>query len=192
MSRIAALLACWFVLGLELGLRHVFAVEFGSPPLTITPSLSVPLLAFFCLHASAHSAIWACVLCGVVMDLLWWPGASSGPPGAVLGLYGIGYAISAWCIVRVRSLLIRKSPLTLVVLSVAFAMIAQTWIVLIMGLRTFYDPVEWELGREFVGRIMSAGLTGAAGLAAWIVLTPLTGLFGFHQPVSRFGPGRGY
>lgn len=192
MSRVAAVLACWIVLGLELGLRHVFAIEFGSPGVTISPSFIAPLLVFFCLHATPHSAVWACLLVGVVMDLLWWPGASAGPSGAVLGFYAIGFTIASSAIVRLRGVVIRKNPLTMIVLSVGFVMIAQTWITLMLGLRSTYDPIEWNIGSQFVGRIGSAGLTGATALALWLVLTPLMPLFRFHQPLSRFGAGWGH
>lgn len=192
MSRVSALIACWILLGLELGLRHVFAIEFGAPGVTIAPSFLVPLLVFFCLHATAHAAVWTCVLAGIAMDLLWWPGATSGPPGAVLGLYAIGYGISGWAILRVRSVMVRKNPLTLIVLSVGFMMIAQTWITLLLGVRSIYDPIEWSVGSQLVGRIASAGLTGASALALWLVLTPLMPVFRFHQPLSRFGAGWGH
>lgn len=190
MSRIAALIACWVALGLERGLAGLVQIELGS--LTVAPSIVAPVLVFFCIHATQQSALWTCLITGVALDLAWSPSSSTNEPGVVLGMYAFGFTLSAWFVLLSRGVVIKKNPITLCVLSVAFVMIAQTWISLVMGLRSVYDTVLWDTGLEWTSRMAGAGLTGLVAIAWWLVLTPIMGVFGFHQPLSRYGAGRAH
>ncbi|MEO0513086.1 MAG: hypothetical protein AAF108_09355 [Planctomycetota bacterium] len=189
MSRAAALLACWIAIGLERGFASVFLIELGS--LRIAPSVAAPVFVFLALQASRASAVWVCVLTGAALDLTWSPGTATGA-GVMLGPYAIGHLLGAAFLLKARGSVDKKNPLTLIVMSVAFMIIVQTFVSLVMGLRSVYDTIEWSMATEWTSRMASAGATGFLALAWWIVLRPVTPLMGFQQPLARFSSSRSY
>jgi hypothetical protein len=100
-----------------------------------------------------------------------------------IGPGAIGMVLGAQFVLLVRGMVIRRNPLTLVVLSVSAGIIAAICTVAIITVRQWIwaDPIEWAPRHELVQRLFSALVTGGSALAMSFVLLPLTPLLGLHQ-----------
>lgn len=175
---VAAVFA-YVLLGLELAVSP--ALAFG--PTGVAPSFLIPLVAFVALHAPHLPTLWFALILGAVIDLTGPLPASEGRPAVVtLGPMALGYLAGAYVALTSRGLLVRRNPLTLIVLSVLVALVAHLVATTLLTFRSFYDPILlWSPAEQLGRRTLSALYTAATGAALTIILTPLTGLFGFQD-----------
>jgi hypothetical protein len=173
---VAAVFA-YVLLGLELAVSP--ALAFGS----IAPSFVIPLVAFVALHAPAVPALWFALIMGALLDLTGPLPTTDGRPAVVtLGPMALGYLAAAYVALTSRGLLVRRNPLTLIVLSIVVALVAHLVATTLLTFRSFYDPVlMWSPAEQLGRRVMSALYTGATGAVMTVILTPLTHLFGFQD-----------
>ena len=183
MNWIVFALMAWLAFGFEIGLRPLISPGDGS----IAPSLVIPLLVYVALWAPARTALWAALILGLCADLL--SSIDLAPTGAaiVIGPRAIGYLVAAQLVIASRGVVIGRSPVTMVVLSVIAAFVAGVVVVSLLTLRSFYDPIVWDPGRQLGVRFFSALYTGVSALAMSLVLIPMGPAFQFpHAPGARF------
>ncbi len=169
----------YLFLAVEIGLRE----GLGIGPRNTSPSLVIPLIVFVALHAPALATLWTAALLGVVVDLSTLRG-----PGAVVvvGPHALGYLLAAYFVLTIRGVMIKRSPWTLVVLSIVAALLAHIVVVALFVFRKIYgEAIDFVAWRELVDRFIRSLLTGAAALVLSAVLFPVTGLFGFTDPHLR-------
>lgn len=181
MNVIAVAVIAWLCLGLELGLRDLFA--FG--PLGIAPSFVLPLVVFLALSAPPRAALWAALVLGIIIDLTWPITRSDGGTLISIGPYALGYLIGAQVVISLRGMVMAKNPLTLVVLTVFAAIVGQILLVAILGIRSSYDPIAFEPIPQLMARLLGAVMTGASALAMSLVLIPLAPLLGIDPNHPR-------
>lgn len=177
-------LAAWVVFGLELALLPVFDAGSGG----VHPSMVIPLLVFVAINAPRRPTLWAAIILGVVMDLLSpMPGADGGTV-TIVGPNALGYLLAAHFVLAVRGMLIRRNPLTLVVMSILGALIAQIVVIAIFTVRDIgTNPLIWDAGDQLVGRSFSSLYTGVSALLLSFIFFALAPFFGFHTTVpTRF------
>jgi hypothetical protein len=169
----------YVLLGLELALKPALAIE---PP-GIAPSFVLPLIAFVALHAPALPTLWVALAIGLVLDLTDPVLAADGRyEVTVMGPMALGCLGAAYTSLTIRGLLVRRNPITLVVLAVLVSAIAGVVAVAMLSMRSIYDgAVVLRPTEELLRAVLSAVYTGGSATVLAIVFVPLSGLFGFHQ-----------
>ncbi len=176
-------LVSWVAFGLEIGLRPLLSPGQGN----IAPSFVIPVLVYVALWSPARTALWAGLILGLAADLT--SAIDLNPVGAatIVGPHAIAYLLAAQLVVAARGVVIGRSPVTLVTLSVLASLVSGILVVAILTIRGFYDPIVWSPGAQLGFRTLSALYTGLIALALYLILTPLGGAFSFqHAPAARF------
>ena len=177
-------LFAWVLFGLELALGPIFDAGSGG----VHPSMVIPLLVFVAINAPRRPTLWAAIILGIVMDLLSpVPGADGGTV-TIIGPNALGYLLGAHFVLAVRGMLIRRNPLTVVVMSVFAAFIAQIVVIAIFTIRDIgANPLMWDAGDQLVQRSFSSLYTGVSALLLSFVFFAFGPVFGFQSAVpTRF------
>lgn len=185
MSWIAFAVIAWIAVGLEVGLKDT--LELGSSG--IAPSFVLPLAIYIAMSATPLAAQWACLALGLLVDLTWLvavdPSATVAPP-TVIGPHALGYFVACHFVLALRGAVLRRNPLSLVLLSFLGAIFADLIVVAFFTLRWMTgDPIAWSPAHELGVRIASAVYTGFLALPMAWVLMPLSPTFGFPNVVGR-------
>jgi len=177
-------LIAWVCFGLELALLPVF--DAGSRG--VHPSMVIPLLVFVAINAPRKPTLWAAIILGVVMDLLSPMPAVDGGTITIIGPHALGYLLGAHLVLTVRGMLIRRNPLTMVVMSMFVMLVAQVVFVSIFTARDLVsDQLIWDASEQLTQRLFSSLYTGISALLLSFVLFALGPVFGFHTAVpTRF------
>jgi cell shape-determining protein MreD len=153
----------------------------------IAPHIVVTLAVFVCLFASRLSALSACLLLGVMMDL------TVPPPGAnivyVIGPYGLGLLFGGYLILQMRTMVFRQRAVTIGALSFAATLAMAIVMIAIYMIRSWYgenvtypvaDSLAWELFRH-IGIAIYTGLFAIP--LGWLLLAtyPLWGFQAYHS-----------
>ncbi len=183
MNPLPVILLGWLAVGLETSLKGSLSIRVGS--VEGAPSFVIPVAAMVAICAPPAAALWTALLLGLVCDL-----TAQIPTTTVgviyhLGPGATGMALGAQFVILVRGLVIRRNPVTLVVMSIAMGIIAAICSVAIIQVRQtiWHDPIEWSATRELMQRLFSAIVTGGSALVMSIVLLPLSPLLGL--PLSQ-------
>jgi rod shape-determining protein MreD len=178
-NRVVVLVVGYVLMGLELGLREFLRLG----PSTSAPSFVIPLVVFVALLAPPLAAMWTALLAGLVVDLA----TARGDAGTVVvGPHALGFLAAAWAVLAVRAVLLKRNPLTLMVVSGVAAAISGLVVVALLGVRLLYTEALGFRPLEELGyRMLSALLTMGSGLALSAVLFPMQGWFGFQDPMRR-------
>lgn len=184
MSWPVALVFGYLLLAIELVIPTELRVGAGD----VAPSFVVPFVVYIAMFAPALTAYWAAVWLGLTIDL-------ASPRGTeayiIVGPNAIGLLAAAYVIVTLRAV-VNRNPLALVVFSIVAAAMCGLVVVAIMTLRSWYTPqIPWFAGVELSRRLFSSVYTGLSAAVVGLALFPLHGLFKFHDPYHRRGPGGG-
>ena len=168
----------YVMLGLELALKPALAIETPG----IAPSFVIPLAAFIALHAPAMPALWVALALGAALDLTNPMLSADGRQEVtVLGTMALGCLGAAYMALTIRGMLVRRNPLTLIMLAGLFALVASLVAVALLSVRSMYDgALVFHPVQELVRRSASAVYTWLVTIALAAVLMPLSGLFGFQ------------
>jgi len=153
----------------------------------IAPHIVVVLAVFVCLFASRMSALAACLLLGVLLDV------TIPPPGRetvyVIGPYGLGLLFGGYLILQMRTMVFRQRAVTIGVLSFAATLAMAIVMIAVYLIRSWYDggtasPIThsavWELWRHIGIAIYTMLVAIPLG---WILLAtyPLWGFQAYHS-----------
>jgi rod shape-determining protein MreD len=178
------LLMGYLLLALESPVRE--ALRLG--PTAASPSLVFPMVVFIALLASSTAALWTAWIVGMAVDVTTLRGSGA---IVVAGPHALGYLAAAYLILTIRPLVMRKNPITLVLLSIAGEGMAAVVIVFLFAVRrtlwhgTWADDIQSSLMSDLWQRIIGACYTGAAAAVLAAVLFPLTTWFGFQDQSLR-------
>lgn len=185
MNRLVVVLVGWVVVGLEMGLKSSLSVRLGS--YEAAPSFVIPLVIFIAICAPNAQALWAALGLGFVMDLVATRALGAGTV-TIVGPYAIGFVLAAQLVLVIRGVVIRRNPLTLMVLSILGGLVCHIAACAMLALhRIFESTFAFSAKHELVERFLSSILTGASGLVMSLVLLPMSAWFGLAN--SR-GMGR--
>ncbi len=174
----------WMLLGLELALLPVLDAGSGG----VHPSMIIPLMSFVALYAPRKQALWAAIILGVAMDLVSPMVRIDGGSVVIIGPHALGYLLACHFIFAIRGSLIRRNPLTLVIISIAASFVSQILVISIFTARNLGNSsLIWDAGDQLVQRSFSSLYTGLSALILSFLLFALAGVFGFHSSVpTRF------
>ena len=176
MNVILFALVAWVTLGLEIALPPVLDAGGGG----VQPSFLIPLLVFVALHADPRPVRWSALSLGLLVDLVRPVVLVDGGAAAIPGPHALGFLLAAQMTLSLRGMVVRRNPLTLVILSIVGATVAAVVVVAIMTLRSFFDAsVVWAGGRALLPGLLSAFYTGLAALVLSFPLFAMTPFFGF-------------
>jgi hypothetical protein len=179
-------IVAWLLLGVELGLRS--ALQIGHTPMA--PSFLLPLAVWIALWAPQATASTACLIVGLLLDLTSpLPLVDSGVEVVAVGPYALGCLLMAQAIIAARGLMIKKNPLTLMVLTVVGGMVAHAVVAALYTARwSIGDPIVWEPTQQLVARAGIAAYSSLSALAVSLLLYPIQPLFAF----ASSSPTRGF
>lgn len=161
----------WLCVGLEVALRGWLTVGGGAP------SFVVPLAVVVALCAPSPAVPWTCLGLGLMLDLTA-PRATPAETVTILGPHALGLFVAGQFVVTMRAMVLRRSPVAVVVLSVLGAALTYVIVTALLTVRSFYDPIVVRPTDELLGGLISAMLTGASAFVMSFVLIPLTPMLG--------------
>lgn len=158
---------------------------------SIRPSLSAVLVVFVALSAPRTMALWACFVLGLLIDLSSQHSAGGNRIVYLVGPHALGFLAAGWMVVRARTMVFRRRPLTIGVMTLGCVLTAQAIVLAVLVLRSsgWYPGgvIYWTdttLGVEVLRRILIAVYSGLFAIPAGWVLVRTMPLWGF-QAVSH-------
>ncbi len=178
-----ALLA-WLFMGFEIALPPVLDAGGGG----VAPSFLIPLVVFIALHAETRPALWSALILGLIVDLIQPVALVDGGAATIPGPHALGFLLAVQMTLSMRGMVIRRNPLTLVVLSILGMAIATLVVIAFTSVRGLLDPSLARRGAaELAPGILSALYTGLTALVLSFPLFALSPFFGFpNLQASRF------
>jgi rod shape-determining protein MreD len=172
----------YVVLGLEVAVKPALAISPSG--FRFDPTFVVPFITFIALAGPTVPVLWTALIMGVVVDLYTQRDAGH---LVVLGPYALGYMAGAYLVLVMRGLMFRRSPLSMIFLSILATAISELVVVFLLTLRhvVFNSPEFWSAGAELTNRLLGAGYTALSAGVLSLILFPLTSLFGFQDIHSR-------
>jgi cell shape-determining protein MreD len=173
----------------DTGLNEVLRIEkLGN----IRPSLCAVIAVFVALSAPRTAALWACLILGVLLDLAQPLTVAENRVVYLVGPYALGFLFGGWLVMSGRSMVFRRRPLTIGVMTLLLVLAAQIGAVTIYLVRaqSWYPgpPIIWtdastpaELGR----RLLTAVYSGLVAVPAGWLLVQTIGLWGFQTAPHR-------
>lgn len=187
MNWVAFAVTGWIALGLQLGLGSLLEQRFGA--VAVGPGFVMPVAVFVAMGAAPSHAAWACLVLGLMLDLCQSRPTTAGGVLIVVGPEALGYLLAGQLVLSLRSMMIRRNPLTLAVLTVFASALASLVVVAALSVRAAMgDVVVWNAWRQLLGALGTAGYTGLAALPMAFVLVRLSPWFGFnlgHRALPR-------
>ncbi len=175
----------------DAGFGDVFRVE-GL--WDVRPSLSAVLVVFVALSAPRTLALWACFVLGLLIDLSSQHSVGGNRIVYLVGPHTLGFLAAGWMVVRGRTMVFRRRPLTIGVMTLGCVLLAQAIIlvVLVVRSREWYPGgvIHWTdttLGIEMLRRVLIAVYSGLFAIPAGWLLVRTIRLWGF-QTVSHRTP----
>lgn len=150
----------------------------------VSPSTTATLIVFVALFAPRSTALWSALAAGLLLDLSL-PAASQGDRTLfVPGPYALGFAFGAQLVLLLRSMVFRRNPVAVGLLTAPFLVAVTLVWMTIWSLRALHPDtiLPWSGGNaagEFLQRLGWAAYSGGIGIAfGWLLL--------FGWPAWRF------
>jgi hypothetical protein len=143
-------------------------------------SFVVCVLTLIAMFAPPAHARWTALVVGLCIDLLTTLPVRDGVADVrIIGPSVLAFLLATQLVLSVRSIMMRRNPLTLGVLSAIFSLAAGVTLVAIFSLRGWLlDTLAFEPTRELLTRAGGAIYTGLLGVALAFALLPLAQVLG--------------
>lgn len=174
----------WIAMGLEIALPPVLDAGSGG----VHPSFLIPLVVFVALHADQRPTLWAALILGLLADLTRPVAMIDGGTAIIPGPHALGFLLAAQLTLALRGMVMRRNPLTLMVLSVVAAAVSSLVVISIMTARTVGNhALEWSGPGQLLPGLLSALYTALTALVMSFPLFAAAPVFGFpSQHAPRF------
>ncbi len=181
--------AIFGVVGLVLDISLLDALAPDEARL-IRPSVCAALAVFLALSAPKRTALWGCFILGLLLDL-----SSPLMLGGdrilhLVGPYALGYVAGAALVLRGRTLVFRRRPLTIGVMTFVALLAVHAVVIVLHGVRSWYPggPVCWTdttLWAEILQRFLIALYSGLFAIpVGWLLVWSMP-LWGFPTTGHR-------
>jgi len=151
----------------------------------VSPDLVACLAVFIALFAQRSSALWACWILGLLLDLA----PPDQPRGYhLLGPHALGYVVGGYFVLLLRTMVFRRRALTVGFLTLIFAGVTSLVIVMLLAVRSWYpgEPTYGALS-DLGLRWLAALYTGVVAIAVGWALGATLPLWGFQSGMPRRG-----
>jgi len=179
--------AAFTFLVLELSLSNVLVVRsLGN----IAPSFVAVLAVYVSLFAPRMSALWACWLLGLLVDLSIYSPHGAERPGPIIGPNALGYVGACFMLLYVRSMLFRSRVLTIAVMTVLFVAASSLITMALYAVQSWYPggAFAWAQngwGGELMRRLGVALYSGVLALLLGRLLLWTTPVWYFRMSLPR-------
>jgi len=136
----------------------------------VRPSFVMPLLVFVALFADRSHALWACLLLGLLVDLVVPIKGMSGTDAFIPGPHALGFAFAGYLIVQVRSMLFRGRVLTIALMTLAAVIAAGLVTIFIYSVRSWLPGERLDY---FPAGGAGAELVRMAGIGVYTALVTI-------------------
>lgn len=151
----------------------------------ISPNLVGCLAVFVALFASRLSALWACWLLGLALDLA--PQARYAPVH-LIGPNALGFVFGCYIVLELRSMVFRRRALTIGLLTLLFLGASSMVAASILTIRGWYPGESMPLGGPLNELLQRWGVAVYSALIAvplgWLLARTVS-LWGFHSSAPR-------
>jgi cell shape-determining protein MreD len=165
------LLVAFVTLAAQFSLRNVLTLQsIGA----VSPDLVACLGAFVSMFAPRATALWACWLLGLIMDL--------GPPAGqtawhLIGPQALGYTFGSLLVLHMRVMVFRRRALTAGFVTFLFVLACGLVEVMLLAVRSWYLPdtplYHGPLGELWI-RVKVALYSGLIGMPlGWLLQTTI-------------------
>lgn len=184
MNWVVFTLLSWVLLGCEMGLRD--ALQLGDS--SIAPSFVMTLVVYVSLWARTGPALVGAMSVGMALDILTvWPTAS-GEGVVMVGPWTFGYMLAAYTGINFRTMMFRRSAITVAMLSVLASAVASVVGLALVMVRASYDDILiGTAASELWARLASAVYTGALALVIAPALQFVGPWLGMRRPMGPAG-----
>lgn len=183
MNWLVFLLLTWLMMGLDIGLPDLLVLGKG----TIHPRFAIVLLVFVCLHAPPGALMLGAIMIGLLLDIVHKVPEQAGGDLVIIGPYALGCMLAAYAILTVRSVMHRKSPITLATLALLATLLIEVVRLTLLTARSFYDGLALESAASSLGNSFGVAVyTAVVALLLAPVLGALRRPLRFH-PTSSMG-----
>ena len=137
------------------------------------PSLVAILALFVALWAPKLFALWACLLCGVVIDLTSPLAYDGGDVAYLIGPNALGFAFAGALALQIRSIVMRRQVFALAVMSVIFVVAYSVVVIAVYEARSWYSPelYAFSAAGRLVQALAMAVYTGLLAIpVGWVLL----------------------
>jgi rod shape-determining protein MreD len=170
---------------LEVSVRNMLRLEalFG-----VSPSFVACLATFVALFGQRLSALWACWILGMMMDLM---PRSDGATMYPIGPHALAYIAGGYLIVLLRTMVFRRRLLSFGAMTFIFLMSASIVTVAVLLVRHWYAPVdsiahEYHGLSDLAGRALISLYSGVIGFfPVGSILIASMPLWGFQSSMPR-------
>jgi rod shape-determining protein MreD len=178
---IVALFAC---LVLDAGFLNVLEIR------GVTPALIPVLAVFVAMSAPRRTALWGCFVIGLLVDLSNRMTVAPDLPFHLIGPNVLGYVAGCHLLLPLRTMVFRRNPLTIGVMTLLFLFIASLVAVAVLLVRSWYPDTEifWRgdsaLG-ELTARFFTSLYSSLIAIPAGWIFARTAPLWGFHPSAQR-------
>jgi cell shape-determining protein MreD len=170
-------------LTLEVSLRNTLRLE---SLWNASPSFVACLAVLVAMFTNRLTALWACWMLGVLMDLL-----QPGQDGArVIGPFAIGFVFAGYIITLLRTMVFRRKAITMGAMTFVFLLASDIVAVFVLTIRTWYPDTSvgaWSPMRALAAYAMEALYGGVIAIpVGWLLLLTLP-IWGFPSAPPRRG-----
>jgi hypothetical protein len=156
----------------------------------VHPQLTPVVAVFVALSAPRLIVMWAGLALGALVDLTTPLADAVGGVHHLLGPHALGYLFAVNVVLPLRTMVIRRNPLTMGVLAATFAFSCALVVVAVMVIRSWYgEPLTVFDGgaapRELFRSALQALYTGGLAVPAGWLLNRTSALWGFQQVTQR-------
>lgn len=151
----------------------------------------VPIVAVFVLLSAPRlTGLWAALALGVLQDLCTPLADTAGGVHHLLGPHALGALFAANVVLPLRSMVIRRNPLTLGVLAAIYGVAVALVVVALLVVRSWYgEPLVTFDGQTAPKELLRTGLqalyTAALAVPLGWLLNRSAGIWGFQQTPQR-------
>lgn len=177
-------IAAFIVIVLQLSVREVLTLHTLG---MVKPDLVACLATFLAMFASRASALWACWVLGLLMDL-----APAGGTMAwhMIGPHALGFTFGGYVVLQLRTMVFRRRAITTGFLTCVFLLAAGVLATFLLTVRSWYIPDTPLYGSPLVElwhRIKIALYSGIVAIPFGWLLQITVATWGFVGGASRRG-----
>ncbi|MFO0873224.1 MAG: hypothetical protein U0575_04545 [Phycisphaerales bacterium] len=153
---------------------------------TIVPQLMPLVAVFVALAAPRTTVLWACLFMGLVVDLCSPAFDAQLRPLHLAGPHALGYLFAANLVLPLRTMVLKRNPLTLGALTAIFSMAASLVVVALWSVRTWYPDPPVVFGGD--SALTELGRAGLRALYSGAIAVPIGWFLVRTAPLWGFSP----
>ncbi len=158
----------------------------------VKPSVCAALATFVALSAPRITALWSCLILGLLLDLSSDLSLDANETLHLIGPHTLGYVAGGLLVLQVRTTVFRRRPLAIGAMTILFALTASTVVMTIYTVRSWYPDglpywADTTLLGEIVCRFFAAIYSGLFGVPLGWMFVRLMPLWQFHSGTIRGG-----